>query len=183
MSKRAQGFTLIELVIVIIILGLLAATAVPRFLNVTTQAEDVAVEGVAGNFASAVGMVRAAWEVNGRPAGTNGVANISYDNSQVSVATANGFPAGGSTVANLAAANCQTVLTSILSSFPTSTTDSATFSNFSLYVRMGTDINNNKLFYNHKTNGLTTAPTDTSASNGFSYNPADGQVTVFLTKP
>lgn len=178
MSKRAQGFTLIELVIVIIILGLLAATAVPRFLNVTTQAEDVAVEGVAGNFASAVGMVRAAWEVNGRPAGTNGVANISYDNSQVSVATANGFPAGGSTVANLAAANCQTVLTTILSSFPTSTTDSGTFSNFSLYVRE----NNNVCFY-HQTNGLTTAPTDTSASNGFSYNPADGQVTVFLTKP
>ena len=43
-TQRKNGFTLVELIIVIVLLGLLAATALPRFLNVTTQAENAVVE-------------------------------------------------------------------------------------------------------------------------------------------
>ena len=62
MRKSTQaGFSLIELVIVVIILGLLAATALPRFLDVTEDAEDATTEGVAGGYATGVGLIRAQW--------------------------------------------------------------------------------------------------------------------------
>ena len=56
--KRQNGFTIIEIIIVIIILGLLAATALPRFLDTVDEAEDASLEGVAGAFATGVGLVR-----------------------------------------------------------------------------------------------------------------------------
>lgn len=51
--KKSQGFTLIELVIVIVILGILAITAAPKFLNLSTDARASTVNGVKSALQSA----------------------------------------------------------------------------------------------------------------------------------
>jgi len=53
-SRRNDGFTLIELVIVIIVLGVLAATAMPRFVNLKDDAKKETVENFHGNLRAAV---------------------------------------------------------------------------------------------------------------------------------
>lgn len=47
-SKRQAGFTLIELVIIILVLGILAATAIPKFYDMRTEANKAAEKGVVG---------------------------------------------------------------------------------------------------------------------------------------
>ncbi|MEF1303624.1 prepilin-type N-terminal cleavage/methylation domain-containing protein, partial [Vibrio owensii] len=51
--RTAKGFTLIELVVVIVILGILAVTAAPRFLNIQGDARAAVIEGVRGAVVNA----------------------------------------------------------------------------------------------------------------------------------
>lgn len=60
-SAKQQGFTLIELVVVIIILGILGITALPKFLNVSQDAQISNVKATGGAFKSGINLAHAVW--------------------------------------------------------------------------------------------------------------------------
>ncbi len=68
MINKPKGFTLVELVLVIAILGILAVAALPQFINVSTQARQASRDGVVGAVRSGVMLFRANdLVVNGAP--------------------------------------------------------------------------------------------------------------------
>jgi MSHA pilin protein MshB len=65
-----QGFTIIELVVVILLLGILTATALPRFMDVSDEAHGAIVDGVRGGLLTGDALFHAEWMARGEQSGT-----------------------------------------------------------------------------------------------------------------
>ncbi len=111
MKRQQAGFTLIELVVVIIILGILAAVALPKFMGLSSDARASVVNGLNGSVAEAADMVHALAEVNDATGGTGSV--TLPDGTKVT--TAYGYPDTSKTGMLLA---LQDATTSPSQSFP-----------------------------------------------------------------
>ncbi|CAH6783259.1 MSHA pilin protein MshA [Vibrio chagasii] len=92
--KRQGGFTLIELVVVIVILGILAVTAAPRFLNLQDDARTSSLEGLKGAMAGAAGIVYGKAAIDGLEAISSGRAVSGANGNDINVVF--GYPEASS---------------------------------------------------------------------------------------
>ncbi|MHB8266361.1 MAG: type II secretion system protein [Acidithiobacillus ferrivorans] len=91
-NSSEQGFTLIELIVVIVILGILAAFAIPRFVNLQNDARRSVLQGVSGSLQAASALVYSKSLIAGKTASGSGSVNIGQG---VVIATAYGYPTAG----------------------------------------------------------------------------------------
>lgn len=199
--NKQSGFTLIELVIVVVILGFLAVTAIPKFLDLTDQAQQANIEGMAGGFATGVSLARAQWEAEGRPNNGSGQNIVDYDGTTLFLTKegtgirpgyATGLSDNGDTLANLGADDCIDVWNNILQQPPGVTSNITTLNNddtMSYFVsKSGTGAASLCHYYLKETlarsnaDGSFTAPGNgaTNVGNSLTYQPSNSSVIVYI---
>ncbi len=158
---KAQGFTLIELVIVIVLIGILSAAALPKFANLTLQARNASNQGVAGALSAAVNIAHSAWIAAGA---TSTVGNVTLEGGAIVPLNANGWPRAADQ------SGCITSWNAILSTAAPQAATSCDNPN-NCYVA-AFDATASTCVYS--------LPADPTSATKITYNPATGAVTSTL---
>ena len=204
---KQKGFTLIELVIVVVILGFLAATAIPKFIDLTEQAKQANIEGMAGGFATGVSLARSQWEAEARPRDNSDINFVSYDGTTVYLTTEDsskiptispGYIVGTSStsgindgVSNMTVNDCVSVWNSLLQQPPSITTNVSNINDDDDGFRYLANISGSgattlchyhlkeSLLRDSNGNYVTPSPL-TEVGNSFSYQPANSAVIIYI---
>ncbi|UZE95780.1 pilus assembly FimT family protein [Alkalimarinus alittae] len=116
LSEKHKGFTLIELVVVIAILAILSAFAIPRFADMADEAHRSSVEASGGALVSAVVLVRSQWLAKGNSVAVDDLEGYGDETIDTSV---DGWPTGvggNNNPGAMSAAECQNLWIKLLQS-------------------------------------------------------------------
>lgn len=165
-----QGFTLIELIVVIVLLGILSVVALPRFVDFSEDAHLSTTQAVSASFQQAVDHAHLRWNMLGKPGRIQNMEG--FGDGQLDMST-NGFPIGidkgnGTDNVGQQAKGCYELWNYMIQDGPRALDNATT--DFQSYRHTG----NNSCSYVLRTNG--DSADRTNARLGILYNSVDGSV-------